>query len=65
MKTTTIEITSYEYNELNDFGQGKALANFKSSGIYQYAYAWSDKKCIETIIKDKMFFSYIGEIVPS
>ena len=59
-KVTT---TYYLYDELMDDSIKKtAIENFKLYGGYQYAYAWSDEKAIETIRKEEYYFNYLGEL---
>ncbi len=65
MKTIVSKTNIYEYYELNDYGRRQAIENFVNSKIYQYSYAWSDEKRIRTIINDKMYFTYTGDIVPT
>jgi hypothetical protein len=65
MKTIVTKTNAYLYSELDEYGKRKAIENFKLSGYYQYAYAWMDNKCIETMMKEKWHFTSTGNIVPT
>lgn len=65
MKTIVTKTNAYLYSELGEYGQRKAIDSFVRSGYYQYAYAWSDTKRIETMMKEKWYFTSTGEIVPT
>ena len=58
----TVSITYYLYHELDDFAKKIAIENFRKSSAYQYAYAWSDEKVVEVIIKNEYHFTYSGEL---
>ena len=62
-KMKTVTTTYYLYDELlDDHTKREAVHNFKLYGGYQYAYAWSDEKAIDTIRKEQYYFNYLGEL---